>query len=74
MAKMAMEATPEMDKDSSSRKGGGFEEYEVRNAADLIKSAMELKTKPKLVKAALALLKKQKTHTESAITWADNLC
>jgi hypothetical protein len=73
MAKMAMESEVIPDKDSSSPKKG-FEEYEVRNAADLIKSAMELKTKPKLVKAALALLKKQKTHTESAITWADNLC
>ena len=56
-----------------SDKFAGFEEYEVRMAADTLTSAVELGKKPKLLEAAKKWIKKDQRNKREAVGLADNL-
>ncbi len=58
---------------SSPKKKEKFEKYEIEEAVGTIRRAMDIKQKPRLMKLALAELKKQEKSTKEAVTWADNL-
>ena len=51
----------------------GIDKYKVENAADTLMRAQEIMADEKLKKAAMTILKKKKTATEKAVSWADGL-
>ena len=55
----------------SPKKFMGFDEWEVRQAANVLKEAVELE--PKLLKAAKAWIKKDQKSQREAVGLADNL-
>lgn len=51
----------------------GFPKWEVENAAETLRRAQEIATKPKLFRAAKKQLRVMKKATDRALTWANNL-
>lgn len=51
----------------------GIEKYEVEDAARTLGRAFEIKAKPKLLKAALGVIRKQKEAQQKALGWAGKL-
>lgn len=51
----------------------GFDEFEVRHAAGVLKEAVELGNKPKLLAAAKKWLNKDQKLKREAVGLADNL-
>ena len=57
----------------SEKKIDGFDEFEVRHAASVLKDAVELGSKPKLLEAAKKFIKNEQKTEREAIGLADNL-
>lgn len=51
----------------------GFDEWEVKNAAETLRHAQEIKAKKKLWLAAKKELRRQQRATEKALNWAAKL-
>jgi|GEM_PF-5940965 hypothetical protein len=55
------------------KKIDGFDEWEVREAANTLKRAFEIKDKPKLFAAARKMLRKETAAAEKALKWSDRI-
>ena len=55
------------------KKIDGFDEWEVRNAADVLRQAQEIRLKSKLFRAAQKELRRQQRATQKALDWSAKL-
>lgn len=51
----------------------GFDEWEVREAASTLKRAFEIRSKPKLLRAARKMLTQETAAAEKALHWSDKI-
>lgn len=63
-------ATTQLDK---PKKIDGFDEWEVESAAETLRRAFEIKAKPKLLAAALKVIRKRQQADRAVQGWAGNL-
>jgi hypothetical protein len=66
-----MSATPSAS--NKPKQIDGFDEWEVREAAGALKRAFEIKSKPKLLRAATKMLRKETAAAEKALAWSDKI-
>ncbi len=55
------------------KKIDGFDEWEVREAAGVLKRAFEIKSNPKLLATATKMLRKETATAEKALKWSDKI-
>ena len=56
-----------------SKKIDGIDEWDVKNAADTLHRAFEIKQNKKLFRAATKQLRKETAAAQKAITWSDSI-